>query len=206
VNRQVIFLASLLLASLYLHYVSNSGIWAYFERIGVAYGMSAETAGAILGPSMSAAIIGMTGAAILGDRLGYLRPIYIGTVIIMLSTLSLLYSSSPVVFGIATGVFNASITFVTPYFIAFLALLIPSGLGVSSANIAMMAGFSTGPFIVSFLIAGDDFRPSIILTAAGFVVVLGMVYFFSRFLQDKSVGQERVKQLCEIPRSRQLQL
>lgn len=192
VDRQTIFLASILLAALFLHYVSNSGIWAYFERIGVSYGMSPERAGAILGPSMSAAIIGMVTAAIVGDRLGYLRPIYIGTFIIILSTLSLLFSSSTVVFGIGTGIFNASITFVTPYFIAILASLVPSGLGVTTANITIMAGFATGPLVVSFFITNDDFRPSILLTAAGFAVVCGLVFCFSRVLQNVSVGEERL--------------
>ena len=199
-DRQVMLLASILLAALFLHFVCNSGIWAYFERIGVAYGMSSETAGAILGPSMSAAAIGMIGATILGDRWGYLRPLYIGTFIITLSTLLLFFSSSPVLFGIGTGVFNAAITFVSPYFIALLALLIPAGFGVSAGNIAIQAGFSTGPLVLSFLIVGEDFRLSILLTAAGFLVVIVMVYLFSRVLQQGAEYQERVKQLCDFPR------
>ena len=204
IDNQLFLLSGLMLTALFLHYVFNSGVWAYFERLGVAYGMSAQTAGAILGPSMSAAIVGMIGASVLGDRLGYLWPIYIGTLVITACTLSLLYSSSALVFGMGTALFNASITFVTPYFIALLASLIPSGFGVSAANIATLAGFSTGPLLVSFLVTNDDFRASIVLTAAGFLLVFAIVVVFSRALQKSTLGQERIGQLGQFPRGKEV--
>ncbi len=197
-DRRLVLLAALVVGALFLHYVFNSGIWTYFERLGVAAGMSAETAGAILGPSMSAAIVGMVAASVLGGRLGYLRPIYIGIVAITIATLSLLYSSSELVFFIGTAVFNASITFVTPYFVAILANLIPSGLGVTAANIMTVAGFSAGPFLVSFMVADNDFRPSIILTAVGFIVVDVRVVAFSRALKMQPSGYADLKQSCEV--------
>jgi hypothetical protein len=188
-------LVALVLAGLLLHYVFNSGIWAYFERLGVAAGMTADTTGAILGPAMSAAIIGMVAASLLGDRLGYMKPIYIGIVVITLATLGLLKSSSELLFGLGTALFNASITFVTPYVVAILALLIPSGLGVTSANIATIVGFSVGPFLVSFMVADGAFTPAILATAAGFVVVLVLFALFVREL-DRRPGFDRLKSLC----------
>ena len=195
-ERSLLALSSLVLAALFLHYVLNTGVWTYFERIGAAFGMSPERAGALLGPSMSAAIVGMVAAWLLGDRIGYLRPIYIGTVAIALSTLSLLLSSSEIVFGVGTAVFNASITLVTPYFIAILATLVPSGRGVTAANIVTMAGVSVGPFLLSFMIANGDFRPSIVLTAAGFVVVIALLWCFARKLEHTAIGHEQLKKQC----------
>jgi Major Facilitator Superfamily len=189
------WLAILALAGLLLHYVFNSGIWAYFERLGVTAGMSAETTGAILGPSMAAAIFGMIAASLLGDRWGYIRPIYFGIVVITASTLALLGSSSELVFGLGTAVFNASITFVTPYMVAILALLIPSGLGVTTANVATIAGFSTGPFLISFFVAGGSFTPAILVTAGGFVLVLTLFVLFVRLL-GRQPGFERLKSQC----------
>ena len=115
----------------------------------------------------------------------------------------MLYSSSALAFGAGTALFNASITFVTPYFIALLAAIIPYGFGVSAANIATLAGFSTGPFLVSFLVAGDDFRPTIMLTAAGFVLVCGMVVSFSRALKNSTLAQERIARLIASPKGTQ---
>ncbi len=188
------WLAVLALAGLLLHYVFNSGIWAYFERLGVTAGMSSETAGVILGPSMAAAIFGMIAASLLGDRWGYMRPIYLGIAAITASTLALLGSSSELVFGLGTAVFNASITFVTPYMVAILALLIPSGIGVTAANVATIAGFSAGPLLISFMVAGGTFTAAILLTAAGFVVVLLLFVLFVRRL-DRSPGFDRLKKL-----------
>ena len=198
-ERGTRILVMLALTALLLHYVFNSGIWAYFERLGVAAGMAPETAGVILGPAMSAAIVGMVAASILGDRLGYIKPIYIGLAVITASTFALLFSASELVFGIGTALFNASITFVTPYMIAILALLIPSGFGVTAANIATVTGFSAGPFLISFLIAGGDFTLSILVTAAGFVIVLILLMTFVRVLDLQITGLDRLKTLCVGP-------
>jgi len=198
--KSIYLLPGLVLAALFLHYVFNSGIWTYFERLGVAYGMSPATAGAILGPSMSASIIGMIAAAVLGDRFGYLKPIYSGTVLIVLATLALLFSRSEVVFGLGTAVFNASITFVTPYFIVLLALIVPSGRGVSSANVATLTGFSVGPFLVSFLLFDANFRPAIFFTAGGFMVVLILMLVFTFRLKDEARVNSDVQRLFRNPR------
>jgi hypothetical protein len=187
-------LAGLVLVALLLHYVFNSGVWAYFERLGVASGMTPETAGAILGAGMGAAIVGMIAASLLGDRLGYVRPVYVGIAVIALSTLALLFASSPLVFGIATALFNASIPFVTPYIVAILALLIPNGLGVTAANIAIITGFSAGPLLVSFIVADGRFTPAILVTTFGFLLVWVLLVLFVRGLR-RQTGFDRLKAL-----------
>lgn len=197
-DRRLTTLPSLVLVSLFLYYVFNSGIWTYFERLGVAFGMSPERAGALLGPSMAAAVVGMLAASIVGDRIGYLRPIYIGSVAIVLSTLALFWASSELVFGVATGVFNASIPFATPYFMAILATLIPSGRGVTAGNIAIVAGFAIGPYLLSFMLANDDFRPSILLTAVGLSVALVVLVYFARKLKNAPNAYDDLKQQCGI--------
>ena len=197
-DRAFILMSGLVFGALFLHYLFNSGIWTYFERLGVASGMSAKTSGAILGSSTLAAILGMIAASILGNRLGYLRPIYVGTATITIATLSLLYSSSELVFAIGTSLFNASITFVTPYFIAILANLIPKGIGVSIANVVTMAGFTAGPFIVSFMVASNDFQLSILVTASGFIVVYAMIVLFSRILRREPTGHIELKEHCRV--------
>lgn len=191
-------LSGLVLASLFLHYLFNSGIWTYFERLGVTFGLSPEEAGAWLGPGMAAALFGMLAASVIGNRLGYLRPVYIGTVAIVFATIALLGSSSGLVFGVATGVFNASIPFVTPYFMAILATLIPSGRGVTAGNIVIVTAFALGPYLLSFLVANDEFRPSIILTAVGLAAALGVFVYFARMLRNAPAVYDELKQHCGI--------
>jgi predicted MFS family arabinose efflux permease len=188
-------LAIVVLLALTLHFMCNSGIWTYFERLGVAAGMTAETTGGILGFGMTAAIFGMIAASVLGDRWGYIKPVVLGTVVITLSTLALLRADSPVVFGVATALFNASIPFVTPYLVSILALLIPSGFGVSAANVATGIGFSAGPFLLSFMVGDGDFVPSLLLTATGFVVFGALLLLFMAMLRNRS-GFVRLRELC----------
>jgi MFS family permease len=133
---------------------------------------------------------------VLGDKLGYLRPIYIGTATILVSTLALLFASEELLFGVATAAFNASITFVTPYFVAILAMLVPSGLGVTAANIMTIAGFSTGPLVISFMVGSGDFTVSILVTAAGFVIVFVLVHLFARRLEGAPTELAPLRALC----------
>lgn len=188
-------LVGLMLLALLLYYVFNSGIWAYFERMGVAAGMTPERVGAILGPGMAAAIFGMVAASLLGDRMGYRKPIYLGVAAITIATVAFLGSPSDLVFGIAAAVFNASIPFVTPYIIAILALLVPSGMGVTAANIATITGFSAGPLLISYLVSDGRFTPAILATVAGFLAVWVLLALFMRALRSLG-GFERLRANC----------
>ncbi|MDC3015809.1 hypothetical protein OA010_03235, partial [Luminiphilus sp.] len=175
-----LLLGSLLLATFFLHYVCNSGIWTYFERIGVSFGMSAQESGAALGPGMGAGVLGMLLASAMGNRVPAFWPMFWGTVVILLSTLYLMREPTGLAFSLSTALFSASIPFVTPYFVAELSRTIPRGLGVLAANIVTITGFSLGPYLVSLLIHDDDFIPSVLLTAVGFVAVLFLLLVYSR--------------------------
>lgn len=188
-------LTGLVLTGLVVHYLFNSGIWAYFDRLGVAAGMTAERAGTILGPGMAASIVGMIAASVLGDRWGYLKPIYLGIATIVASTLALIGTPSELVFGVGTAFFNASISFVAPYMVAILALVVPSGIGVTAANIGMVTGFAAGPLVVSFLVTGGDFTSALIVTAVGFVVS-GILFVCFGHRLGRAAGLERLKALC----------
>jgi MFS family permease len=188
-------LTGLMLVALLLYYAFNSGIWAYFERMGVAAGMTPERVGAILGPGMAAAIIGMVAASLLGDRIGYRKPIYIGMAAIAIATVALLGTPPDLLFGIAAAVFNASIPFVTPYMVAILALLVPSGMGVTAANIVTITGFSAGPLLISYFVTDSGFTPAILLTAVGFAAVWILLALFMRGLRRQD-GFERLKANC----------
>jgi predicted MFS family arabinose efflux permease len=188
-------LTGLMLVALLLYSAFNSGIWAYFERMGVAAGMTPERVGAILGPGMAAAIIGMVAASLLGDRIGYRKPIYIGMAAIAIATVALLGTPPDLLFGIAAAVFNASIPFVTPYMVAILALLVPSGMGVTAANIVTITGFSAGPLLISYFVTDSGFTPAILLTAVGFAAVWILLALFMRGLRRQD-GFERLKANC----------
>jgi hypothetical protein len=171
--------SGLLLSAFFLHYVFNSGIWTYFERLGVSFGMTPEYTGAVLGPGMAAGIIGMLLASWLGNRMAPVRAITAGTLVIFATTALLLAEPSGLAFALVAALFNASIPFVTPYFVGPLSRLVPRGLGVMAANAALMLGFASGPMLVSLTISGDEFTGAILLTMAGFLAVLVLTGLFA---------------------------
>ena len=168
-----------LLLALFLNYAANSGIWSYFERLGVSYGHAAKTVGPVVGASQLVALAGVFCAAALGGRLGEIKPILAGTVLITISTLFLFYSSSLTVFFCATAIFNFSITFLTPYYFVLLGRMTPSGRGVLWGNLILWLGFSSGPALVSFYIEDGSFDSSIIMTMVCFTISAALVLVFT---------------------------
>ena len=170
---------SVLLLALFINYAANSGIWSYFERLGVSYGHAAKTVGPVVGASQLVALAGVFCAAALGGRVGKIKPILAGTVLITISTFFLFYSASLTVFFCATAIFNFSITFLTPYYFILLGRMTPSGRGVLWGNLVLWLGFSSGPALVSFFIEDGNFDSSIAMTIAGFIISAILVLVFT---------------------------
>ena len=169
----------ILLLALFINYAANSGIWAYFERLGVSYGHAAKTVGPVVGASQLVALAGVFCAAALGGRLGEIKPILAGTILITISTFFLYYSSSLTVFFCATAIFNFSITFLTPYYFILLGRMTPSGRGVLWGNLIMWLGFSSGPALVSLFLEDGNFNSSITMTIVGFIISAILILAFS---------------------------
>ncbi len=169
----------ILLLALFINYAANSGIWSYFERLGVSYGHTAKTVGPVVGASQLLALVGVFCAAVLGGRVGEIKPILIGTLLITMSTLLLLFSSSLTMFFCAMAIFNFSITFLTPYYFVLLGRLTPSGRGVLWGNLVLWLGFSSGPALVSLVIKNGNFDLSIILTIVGFIISALLILAFT---------------------------
>ena len=175
-----------LLLALFINYAANSGIWSYFERLGVSYGHAAETAGPIVGASQLVALAGMFCAVALGGRLGELKPILAATVLITISTFFLFYSASLTIFFCATAMFNFSITFLTPYYFILLGRMTPSGRGVLWGNLIMWLGFSSGPALVSLFLDNGNFDLSIAMTIVGFIISAILVLVFATINKERA--------------------
>ena len=179
------FKLSILLIAIYLNFVANSGIWTYFERLGISYGYSAKTVGPVVGSSQLLALVGVFVASTLGGRLGAIKPILIGTVLITLSTLPLYYSLSLTWFFCTIALFNFSITFLTPYYFVLLGKLVPSGKGVLWGNLVLWLGFSSGPAVISLSIKDGNFNLSIAITTMLFILSILFILVFIKV--NKSV-------------------
>lgn len=185
-NRVQRLALGVLLLALFINYAANSGIWSYFERLGVSYGHAAKTVGPVVGASQLVALAGMFCAAALGGRFGEIKPILTGTILITISTFFLFYSASLTVFFCATAIFNFSITFLTPYYFILLSRMTPSGRGVLWGNLILWLGFSSGPALVSLFLENGNFDLSIAMTIVGFIISAILVLVFSTINRERA--------------------
>ena len=109
--------------SLLLQYTANSGLWVYFDRVGLVAGHAHQsTANAVaLGSGM--ALVGTVLAAIFAPKLRPILAIFAISVVMTLATLGLLGAQNYVLFAGSVFLFNAMITFITPFFFILLSHL-----------------------------------------------------------------------------------
>ena len=161
----------IVLGALLLQYLANSGLWVYFDRIGHVSGHSPQASANVVAFGSAMALAGTALAVVLSTRLQPLPTIIAVNVVMGAVTLLFFGSSQYLVFGLAVGLFNLMITFVTPFFLILLTRIAAApGRAVLGANICMYGGFALGPLLVGRMTTGGDFSNAIIATAVAFVL------------------------------------
>ena len=164
--------------ALLLQYVANSGVWLFFERIGVVSGHSEQTAASFVGLGTGMALFGTALSTVLARRLDPLNAIFIGTCLISISTFMLHFSANLAAYVGAVSSFNVMITFVTSFYFLLLNDVFHSAKAVISGNIAMMLGFSLGPLLIGYTVQGDRFSASINATIGLFALSIALLVAF----------------------------
>ena len=166
---------TLVLASLTIQYVANTGLWTYFERIGVHSGHSAQSTATILSVALAFAIAGALLASAVAEHLRAVYAIVAGTVLISVASALVLGSESTVLFLVAASLFNLMITFVTPFYFIVLAQNFDPAKGAILGNIAMIVGFTVGPVLIGHTIVANTYTFAVIATLALFTVSIILV-------------------------------
>jgi MFS family permease len=188
-------LIGILSLGLLLQYIGNTGIWLYFERIGQLSGHSAQVVANVVGVGTGMSLVGTWLSALLAKRLRAADAILWGTGAIILSSVSLHYSSHLTAFAGSVSVFNAMITFLTPFYFILLARSYSPARAVVIGNICLALGFSGGPLLIRYTVHDSDFSHSINLTILLFTVSAALLVLFQ--LLNKKQG---VKTIGDIPR------
>jgi hypothetical protein len=159
-----------IVASLLLQYTANSGLWVFFDRIGLNSGHSPQLSANIVSLGVGMALVGTALAVVLTPHLPPLQSIVVINIVAAIATLGLLGSENYLVFALSIFVFNASITLITPfYFLVLGRLSISAGKAVLLFNIVMMAGYTLGPLVMGRLASHGDFTLPVYVTSAMFV-------------------------------------
>jgi hypothetical protein len=169
--------------ALLVQYIANSGIWLFFDRIGTLSGHSEQTVANIVGMGTGVALVGAALATLVANKVSPLWGIMIGTALLLISSMTLHVASNLAIYAGSVAVFNAMITFVTPFYIILLVEIFAPAKAVIVGNICMMLGFALGPLLIGYTVRSDSFSLSINATVGLFVlssVMLGAFAFYRR--------------------------
>jgi predicted MFS family arabinose efflux permease len=146
----------LALAGCFLFYVNVGAYWTYIERIGTAAGIGFSAVSNGLAFSTAASMAGVFLASWLGDRRGYLMPIAVSAVGVVLAIVLLTgdlkltaYVVSAVIYGI---VWNVSMT----YQYGTVNIVDRSRRGVALAPAFHNAGGAAGPALAATVVTSND--------------------------------------------------
>lgn len=187
--RQSLPALLVVVVALLLQYIANSGLWLYFERIGVVSGHDAQTAANVVGLGTGIALIGVALATVLATRLKPFSGIVLGTLLMAGSVVMLHFSQSLTVYVSAISLINIMTTFVTPFYFILLARIYQPAKAVVSGNIAVMVGFTLGPLLLGYTVGDDSFAAAINATLGllAISIVLLSIYMLSARLRGGRV-------------------
>ena len=140
------------LLALLLFYTAVGGVWAYVERIANQAGFHPDFIGYALSSSSVVGVAGAGGATWLSKRLGRLVPSLFGYALLGIAILILLNMQSMVLYIVASFTFKFSWWFTSPYLLANMTTLDPSGRVAVLVNFVVACGMGTGPAIAATIL------------------------------------------------------
>jgi MFS family permease len=163
---------ALVLGSLFVHYIANNGIWAHFDRIGAAAGLSKENVGLALSIGQLCSLVGAAGAALLSTRVNSRAAILAGIAAIALSTAMLLRVANTGYLLASVALFIGSIGFVVPFYLASLAARDATGRSVIMGKLSILGGLVVGPALAAAIATATSLTVMILFSMALFVLAL----------------------------------
>ncbi len=170
-------LVALGFAGLFLFEVGIMGVWAYYERIGNASGIAAQTIGYALSASLFLGFLGSMATAALSTRFSRLLPVVVGTGLAILCMALLLTDFSTVVYLISVGLFSFAWYFTLPYIMACIANVDTTGRLLILSNLVAAVGTSIGPACAALLQTSGSYVPVLWM---GIITMLASILFISR--------------------------
>lgn len=169
-------LAPLGLFGLIFFFLAVGGVWNFVERMGNAAGFG-ETF--ISDTLAGVSVVGVTGALTatwLSTRLGRIIPFVAGIAIIAVSFVMLYGLSSQTLYILSAFLFKYGWWFISPYLLANMTTLDPSGRTIIATNFVIAFGQALGPFVVGFFLvqaaSGQviDYSPALTTGLVAFVI------------------------------------
>ena len=143
------------LIALLFFYIGIGGAWAYVERIGNQAGFDPQFIANVLSGSAIVGVFGAMLAAWMSVRFGRFFPSAFGYLMIGASIALYFGTNATIVFAIASLLFKFAWWFLTPFVLANLTTLDPSGRIAVLTNFVIGFGLGFGPAIAAWLLGPE---------------------------------------------------
>ncbi|MDC1436241.1 MFS transporter [Gammaproteobacteria bacterium] len=168
--------APIALIGLLFFYIAVGGLWNFYERIGDSAGFDARFIGLTLSGVSAIGVLGAICSAWLSLKWGRMTPFLIGIAALFVSMFILYGVSSQVIYIVSAFLFKYGWWFISPYLLANMSTLDPSGKLILGTNFVIGFGQALGPLIVGFtLVDSPDGIIAIDYTSAIHVGVVCML-------------------------------
>jgi predicted MFS family arabinose efflux permease len=164
-----------LLPSVAINFAFNGGLWVYLEQAGQHANIEVTHVSVILSAGMLSALGVTVAIGLIGHRFGRWRPLVMAHICLLVGTLLLIGNPSIYGFCVAVVIFHIGLAIVSPYFLAELAAMEPSGRPALKGVAAMNIGYSVGPWLVSALVERFGYNAALVCSAGMFTVCLILV-------------------------------
>lgn len=180
----------LVLLSLMVVYISTNGVWTYYERIGVAIGVSYTDIGLALSLGLFASMIGALLAAVLSDRYGRVIPVTFGLILALVSIIILHFSSNFMPYTLSVMLLFGTTGFVVPYYMGTLAEADHTGRLPVVGYLIVFVGNFIGPAMAAGMVKPDSYSMLMFVAAALFLVALMLIIAAFRCTTYNSIADK----------------
>ena len=169
-------LAPLALIGLIFFYIAIGGVWNFVERMGDAAGFDPIFIGYTLAGVSVVGVAGALTATWLSTRLGRIIPFAAGIVILAASFVLLYGLTSKNIYILSAFLFKYGWWFISPYLLANMTTLDPTGRLITATNFVIAFGQALGPLVVGFMLVESasgkvlDYSPALTMGLVAFTI------------------------------------
>jgi predicted MFS family arabinose efflux permease len=175
-TRAAAVLSALCLGAVALVYMAIGSYWAYAERMGIAFGISATLVHHLLTASVLLSSVGCLAAFRLSRRVGQSRPLL--AALILLSVTLLIHSAwpNPVMYVVTLGVLQVCWNFIDIFQLGTLAAVDPTGRAAALVPAAQGLALAIGPAAGGLALTVGRGYWAVLLLAGGAATLAALCY------------------------------
>ncbi|TFG42148.1 MAG: MFS transporter [Chromatiales bacterium] len=145
-------LKSMAVVTMVLYFIGQIGVWSYFYRFGIRYGMSEQAVGSALSISQFFGIAGALSVVVFSQFVRKDIALFLGIGISTISIAFLFGTHAFLAFVIISGVYQFVWNMTHPYLLGALATFDPSGRVIVYGTAMQFLGVAVGPAIAAVLV------------------------------------------------------